>query len=189
MDSDTNLLGKIRIASPCTASWDDMRGDDRVRFCQHCRLNVYNLSAMTRQEAEALIREKEGRLCIRFYARRDGTVLTDNCPVGLRAVRRALLAQASYITSAYAAVCSLALLLTSAGRQTVRNTWLGRKEPSRTIIKRPDTAPTRHWTKGSPPPEPVRMGKFVSVPAQRKPVMGEYPLTEPPSTKSGADAQ
>lgn len=75
---------EIRVASPCSASWDAMDGDDRARFCVHCTKNVYDLSAMSRAEAEALVRGKEGRLCVRFYRRADGTVLTDNCPVGLR---------------------------------------------------------------------------------------------------------
>jgi len=42
---------------------------------------------MTREEAEDLIRRTDGRLCVRFYKRRDGTILTKNCPVGLRAVK------------------------------------------------------------------------------------------------------
>jgi hypothetical protein len=88
---DADLLDRLRIASPCDASWDEMEGDDLVRFCRHCQLNVYNLSGMSRREAAAFVREAEGRLCVRFYRRADGTLLTDNCPVGWRAVRRWLL--------------------------------------------------------------------------------------------------
>src|SRR5205085_1473163 len=65
-----------------------MHGDDRTRFCDQCNLNVYNLSALTRREAERLIMSIEGRLCVRFYRRADGTILTQNCPVGLRALKR-----------------------------------------------------------------------------------------------------
>ena len=60
-----------------------MEGDDRARFCGQCRKHVFNLSVMTCAEAEALIREKEGRLCGRFYRRRDGRVLTADCSVGV----------------------------------------------------------------------------------------------------------
>jgi hypothetical protein len=77
-------LDQVRIASPCRADWDAMQGDDRVRFCAECGKNVYNLSAMTRLEAEALVTEKEGRMCARFYQRADGSALTSDCPVGLR---------------------------------------------------------------------------------------------------------
>src|SRR5262249_46221013 len=58
-----------------------MEGDDRVRFCGRCRKNVYNLSEMTEAEAQRLLVDKEGRLCARLYRRRDGTVLTKDCPV------------------------------------------------------------------------------------------------------------
>jgi hypothetical protein len=61
---------------------------ERIRHCSQCQLNVYNLSAMTRAEAEALVGRAEGRLCVRFYRRADGTILTQNCPVGLRALKR-----------------------------------------------------------------------------------------------------
>ena len=73
---------RLTIATPCPASWDDMEGDDRVRFCPECELNVYNLSAMTEEQALALVQEREGRLCVRLYQREDGTVLTSDCPVG-----------------------------------------------------------------------------------------------------------
>jgi hypothetical protein len=77
-------LEQIEIASPCSADWNEMTGSDQVRFCGSCQLNVYNLSAMTRQQAETLFQEKEGRLCVRLYKRQDGTVITQDCPVGLK---------------------------------------------------------------------------------------------------------
>ncbi|HEX7603018.1 MAG TPA: hypothetical protein VF316_15480, partial [Polyangiaceae bacterium] len=43
-------------------------------------------------EAEALLAGTEGERCIRLYRRADGTVLTDNCPVGLRRARARTLA-------------------------------------------------------------------------------------------------
>jgi hypothetical protein len=84
----TNPLDGVRVAAPCRADWEKMVGDERMRYCEECSLHVYNLSGMTRREAEALITNAEGRLCIRFYRRADGSVLTRNCPVGLRALRR-----------------------------------------------------------------------------------------------------
>ena len=81
------LLGEIRIASPCNADWKAMTGDEQTRFCDKCAKNVYNLSAMTTVQAEALIREKEGDLCVRYYQRADGTVMTTDCSVGLRRKR------------------------------------------------------------------------------------------------------
>jgi hypothetical protein len=61
-----------------------MQGNDRVRHCTECNLNVYNFAAMTDLEVERLIAKTRGRLCARIYRRADGTILTQNCPVGLR---------------------------------------------------------------------------------------------------------
>jgi hypothetical protein len=83
-----DILGTVRIASPCRASWEGMEGDERSRHCEACNKNVYNLSGMTRAEAEALVTRAEGRLCVRFYRRADGTMLTQDCPVGVWAMRK-----------------------------------------------------------------------------------------------------
>jgi hypothetical protein len=80
-------LEKLRIANPCPARWETMEGDDNVRFCQTCKKNVYNLSALQRSEAEALVARHEGKICATFYRRTDGTVLTADCPVGRRRTR------------------------------------------------------------------------------------------------------
>lgn len=84
----TSSLDRVTVATPCPADWDGMIGGDRARFCGQCELNVYDLSGMKRNEAEALITRTEGRLCVRFYRRQDGSIITQDCPVGLRALRR-----------------------------------------------------------------------------------------------------
>lgn len=82
------VLDNIRIASPCTADWNQMTGDDRARACGTCNKTVYNLSEMTRDEAEALITAREGQLCARYYQRSDGTILLADCTIGARRRRR-----------------------------------------------------------------------------------------------------
>lgn len=82
------VLDNIRIASPCSADWNAMTGDDRARACGSCNKTVYNLSDMTRDEAEALITAREGRLCVRYYQRADGTILLADCTIGAQARRR-----------------------------------------------------------------------------------------------------
>ncbi len=83
----TNPLDDIKIASPCSADWDAMIGNNRQRYCGECKLNVYNLSGMSRNEAENLLFQSEGRVCVRYFRRSDGTVLTKDCPVGWQAVK------------------------------------------------------------------------------------------------------
>ena len=45
--------------------------------------NVDNLSGVAREEAEAFL-QREAAPCARFFRCADGTVLTSDCPVGLR---------------------------------------------------------------------------------------------------------
>ena len=100
MSKFTNPLANITIASPCQADWNEMYGDNRKRFCGDCKLNVYNLSGMTRDEAETLIMNAEGRLCVRFYKRADGSVITQDCPVGWAKVKQ----RANVIATAFASI-------------------------------------------------------------------------------------
>jgi hypothetical protein len=75
-----NVLDQITIPTPCPADWDAMTGDDRIRFCGSCGKHVYNLSAMTSDEAIGVIRDRGGKLCAQLYRRPDGTVVTADCP-------------------------------------------------------------------------------------------------------------
>jgi hypothetical protein len=83
-----NPLAGLRIAAPCPASWEGMAGDERVRHCTLCDLNVYNVAELTAEQVRELLVRTEGRVCVRLYRRADGTVLMRDCPTGIRAVRR-----------------------------------------------------------------------------------------------------
>jgi Carboxypeptidase regulatory-like domain len=95
-----DFLDRLRIATPCSASWEGMSGNDRRRFCAQCDLHVYEISELTRAEVVKLISESEGRVCGRLYQRADGSVITRDCPVGLRALRKRVAARASAVCSA-----------------------------------------------------------------------------------------
>jgi hypothetical protein len=162
MNQTLPTLELIQIATPCEASWEDMRGDDRVRFCGQCKLHVYNISDMPRDEAEKLVREREGRLCVRMFRRHDGTVLTRDCPVGLRAVRQRLI-------RSVAALAGLLLAMiggTAFGSRI--NRWLptGFRAPAESLAE---------WVDPTPPPTvcgpPPMMGKMM---------MGDVALPPPP---------
>jgi hypothetical protein len=83
-----------------------MTGDERVRLCRLCDLRVYNISQMTRNEAESLIANSEGRICARLFRRVDGTIITRDCPVGLRAIRRRLAKTAGAVFAAIVTLCA-----------------------------------------------------------------------------------
>jgi hypothetical protein len=98
-----------------------MKGDDRVRFCSECKLNVYDFSALTISEVEQLLARTEGRLCGRLFRRSDGTVLTRDCPSGFRATVRRLSRIAG---AAFSAMAFGAGLATAQSRQELPSTSL-----------------------------------------------------------------
>lgn len=83
----TKDLLKDVVQTPCLSGWENMDGDERVRFCGACKKNVFNLGDMTKEEAESTIEENGGKLCVRIFRRKDGSVYTDNCPRRLRRLR------------------------------------------------------------------------------------------------------
>jgi len=147
MAQSSGLLDQVRIASPCTADWEAMTGDERVRFCSQCSLHVYNLAQMTREEAEALLREREGRLCARVYRRRDGTVVTKDCPVGVRKARRWLVTQVAGVSGVFGIFAVLAPMVRadklrqSEAFQRLRHSRFGQAQPLAAVLKWIDPTP------------------------------------------------
>jgi hypothetical protein len=117
MMKPNNDLSRLRIASPCPTDWESMNGNDRVRFCRLCELNVYDISAMTSKEARELIARTEGRLCARLYRRADGTVITADCPVGWRALKRRASFAAGAALTALLSLCGGVFGQTPAARE------------------------------------------------------------------------
>jgi hypothetical protein len=98
-------LPHVRVASPCKERWADMAGDDRVRVCNGCDRPVFNLSEMTREQAEGVLATRGITPCVRFYRRTDGTIMTADCPTGARRSRRlAVVAAGTTLLSTSAAM-------------------------------------------------------------------------------------
>ncbi len=57
------------IEKPCPANWDDIKGDEKKRYCEHCQLHVHNLSAMTPNEQRDILFPGNTRNCISYVAR------------------------------------------------------------------------------------------------------------------------
>jgi hypothetical protein len=104
MNTFDNPLNNIKITSPCPADWNQMMGDERKRYCGDCKLNVYNLSGMTQAEAKNLLINSEGRLCVRFFRRSDGTVLMKDCPVGWQLFKKRISKTATTVFSLIAGI-------------------------------------------------------------------------------------
>jgi hypothetical protein len=104
---DLKELGVVTLASPCRARWNDMVGDEQVRLCGACDKHVYNLSALSTLDARELLRRTEGKVCVRFFARADGTVLTRDCAEGLRLRRHRFIASLAAAVSLVVGVLAL----------------------------------------------------------------------------------
>lgn len=91
-DCTKRMLNELQIASPCSVPWKSMdeTASEAVRFCGQCSKNVYDISKLTTAEAALLLQQgaASGTLpCMQLYRRFDGTIITDDCPVGLRRIR------------------------------------------------------------------------------------------------------
>ena len=133
-------LDAITIRSPCTVPWESMKGNERRRFCDRCRLHVHDVSELTPREAVALLRRTGGDVCLRVWRRPDGRVVTKDCG----RVRVALERRMRWLRAAAAAV------LATLGLGGCRSSRVA-DSPS------PPPAPSAdgsHPATGSPPPPP-----------------------------------
>ena len=79
------LLESAEIESPCQQDWRRMHGDRVRRYCDSCQLHVHNLTAMTGAEAERLLEDSGGRVCIRMVRDKRGRPITlDRYTFGVR---------------------------------------------------------------------------------------------------------
>lgn len=83
-----DLRSQLEIKKPCTADWDQMVGNSRVRFCEHCQLAVNDLSFLTPKRVRRLIAKSKGRLCVRYVRDRNGNPLLAQVPGQLHKISR-----------------------------------------------------------------------------------------------------
>jgi hypothetical protein len=169
------MLGQLRVATPCTADWNQMTGDDRTRHCGECQKNVYNLSGMTQDEAEALLIKRNGDVCVRYYQRHDGTILLADCEVGVgrRLRRRKIAAGAAALLAGGFAAAGVAQAVRSAMEipprlESVRVTMggpmlpPGPRQPPPSVTQPPPGPP-------QPPPSLPQLPKRLTKPSRQTP--------------------
>jgi Carboxypeptidase regulatory-like domain len=108
-----DFLDSINVKSPCDKVWDEMTGNDQVRFCSHCETNVHNLSAISRAEAEKLITKSNGKLCIRIEKNTSEKIAT--APPKFIQIRR----QATIAAGILATSLTLSTIAYSQGKPTI----------------------------------------------------------------------
>ncbi len=165
--SRLTIVDNLRIATPCDAAWADMTGDEQSRFCGHCEKNVYDLTTMEPDDIVSLIEATEGKFCGRLYKRTDGTVMTEDCPVGLARVlkkaKRRTYQAAAFALTLIGSAASLALYGTIDCVQV---------KPVQAWI---DTIETN-----TPPEPPAVLGK-IAMPPEPVLELGELEPVEPPA--------
>ena len=60
-----HFLDKVQLAYECPLRWEKLVGGGSRRFCATCQKHVTDLSAMTRLEAETLLRDAATPICVR----------------------------------------------------------------------------------------------------------------------------
>lgn len=158
----TDPLSYVRIAAPCRADWKRMPGNERVRFCDQCSMNVYNLSNMTKKDAEALVLNTEGRLCVRYYHRADGSILTANCPVGLRALKRRVSGLSRAVVSSV--LSFFAGMAVFAGLETARNSLDAAPEARPDLISPVPLTISEPVEETFTPEDDIKMGELGRAP-------------------------
>ncbi len=159
-----DVLDRAEIASPCTMRWEQLtpvegghggdgrigiggvgsRSADAVRHCGQCNLNVYKVANMTREEALTLIERSEpgARLCAALHRRSDGTIITRDCPVGLRAARQRLVRIASRAAAAVMLLLTGGILFARAQSVEQADPWGNVNDDGTTVKARlRDTQP------------------------------------------------
>jgi hypothetical protein len=160
------LLDNVRVASPCNANWDEMAGDDRVRHCRLCKLDVYNLSDMSRDEAQTLIAARNGRLCVRYFQRTDGTMLLKDCTLG-KARRRTRVVLAAGVAALLGGQAYVAFAFTRTAED---------KAPEFTACAIPDVTHVREVAHEPPTPPPHVADDPPPPPPPPPPLLGKLAI-------------
>jgi hypothetical protein len=188
-----SLLEHVEVASPCPAAWDSMVGDDRSRFCAECSKSVHNIAGMSREEAEAFLAGVAGDVCIRIFRRADGTVLTSDCPVGVRRKqrRRALVSVVGGSLLSAGAVLAYSGAEEPEAVERVNKATVAATEaipPEPTAAPQP-TAPERHHVMAGKMarPDPKRQMDYQTKELVR--LMGERARASDPAERRDLEAQ
>ena len=138
-------LPQLVIEIPCTMDWNEMSGNNVVRFCRGCQKNVYNFAEMNSDEAQRLIEASGDRLCGRIYRRSDGTIVTSDCrlpgaaanshsgPRSKRGWFQFTIARLLILIAASAFTCAAAPWIATTLGPIVED-WLGHSQPSPPVV-------------------------------------------------------
>lgn len=113
-----SALDRVRVQTPCDATWEQMTGNDTVRFCEHCSKDVHDLSALTRRDAELLVLKSNGRLCVRYRRASDSNRIITKEQPALQTLHKITRRAAPFAAGAFSAAVLIATSNISVRAQT-----------------------------------------------------------------------
>lgn len=130
-------IEKFRPATPCRSSWDKMTGSGTVRFCEQCKLQVYDFSETELADAEVAVFKREGKKNIVLYRREDGKFLTADCPVAVK--NRQMVMVAGIVAAALAAGCVIVLASVQQSQPGAHNVTINGEKAQAPKMHRPSS--------------------------------------------------
>jgi hypothetical protein len=98
----------LPIVTPCGEDFRAMRPLDRGRYCDHCKMIVHDLSAMTSKEARELLSSpRTEKLCVRYLYDAHGAIVFRDLPASpLGRARKVLAAVLALVVPTSVAACA-----------------------------------------------------------------------------------
>lgn len=90
---------RVKLTSPCSEPWEGMTPAGRNRHCASCDKLIHDLSALTIDEAEALL-EANGEVCVRARVGKGGVIELADAARGRRRMIAAVGASMALATAA-----------------------------------------------------------------------------------------
>ncbi|MBX7170249.1 MAG: hypothetical protein K1X72_04775 [Pyrinomonadaceae bacterium] len=73
-------LENIKVKNPCSMDWEDMTGNDEIRFCGRCQQNIYNISEMPKRRALKVLNQPNEKICISYFLDEKKQIITQTYP-------------------------------------------------------------------------------------------------------------
>lgn len=172
---------KFRKSSDCPVSWDEMSGGStgftRVRYCDRCRLNIYDLDGLETAEAEELVVQREGQSKVNYFQRKDKKFQVKDCRVG---AKKKYVRQAATVAAACVVIGLTALALTIGSKPTYYTNATDQSPAAETAADTKPIFSEKLKSKNTESQATTTATESLTVPIPENSESSEAELTEPP---------
>ncbi|MCW5821849.1 MAG: dienelactone hydrolase family protein [Cyanobacteria bacterium TGS_CYA1] len=167
-----NPLDNLILSYHCPVDWNSMDGNERERFCKQCSKTVFNISDLSRKQANEYLQQRSNEPhCVKFYLRSDGTITTDDCPRIIRPLRNAslkVIERASlFISLIFISICNLLPTHAQPKKVDPSKSPFSMPNPFAAPVASPKAAPT-------PVAAPITMGRVCPIARTDAPILGQF---------------